>query len=83
MSSLFSIYNGNIIEWRHDMKLRILEILEEKHKTKYWLWMQVGSSYQNFNNMVTNKTKSIRFETLQTLCDVLECTPNDLFDMEK
>ena len=82
MSSIFSFYNDDIIEWRHDMKLRVLEILKEKQKTKYWLWIQVGGSYQNFNNMVTNKTRSIRFETLQSLCDILECTPNDLFDME-
>ena len=83
MSSIFSFYNENITERRHEMKLRVLEILEEKHKTKYWLWMQIGCSYQNFNNMVTNKTKSIRFETLQSLCEILECTPNDLFDMEE
>ena len=62
------------------MKLRILETLEEKGKTKYWLYNQLGLSYQNFNNIVTNKTKGIRFETLRALCDILECTPNDLFE---
>ena len=64
------------------MKLRILELLEERKKTKYWLWIQLGTSYQNFNNMVMNRTKMIRFETLETLCQIFECTPNDLFDME-
>ena len=83
MSSIFSFYNEYIKEWRSEMKLRVLDILKEKQKTKYWLWTQIGCSYQNFNNMVTNKTKSIRFETLQALCDILECTPNDLFDMEE
>ncbi len=61
------------------MTLRILEILKEKGKTKYWLNMQLGLSFQNFNNMVYNKTKSIKFENLEALCDILECTPNDLF----
>ena len=42
--------------------------------------MQLGLSFQNFNNMVYNKTKSIKFENLEALCDVLECTPNDLFE---
>ena len=65
------------------MKLRVLEILEEKHKTKYWLWIQLGTSYRNFDNMIKNRTTMIRFETLQALCDILECTPNDLFDMEE
>ena len=62
------------------MKLRILEILAEKGKTKYWLYMQLGLSYQNFNKMVNNETKSIKFENLKALCDILECTPNDLFE---
>lgn len=62
------------------MKLRVLDILKEKKKTKYWLYIQMGLSYQNFNNMVTNQTKSIKFENLQALCDILECTPNDLFE---
>lgn len=62
------------------MKLRILEILKEKGKTKYWLYIQMGLSYQNFNNMVMNRTQSIKFENLKALCDILECTPNDLFD---
>ena len=62
------------------MKLRILEILKEKGKTKYWLYIQLGLSYQNFNNIVNNKTKSIKFENLKAICDILECTPNDLFE---
>ena len=62
------------------MKLRIQEILNEKGKSKYWLYMQLGLSYQNFNRMLNNQTKSIRFENLKALCDILECTPNDLFE---
>lgn len=64
------------------MKLRVLELLEERHKTKYWLWIQLGTSYRNFDNMIKNRTKMIRFETIETLCQIFECTPNDLFDME-
>ncbi len=62
------------------MKLRVLDILNEKGKTKYWLNRQLGLSFQNFNNLVYNKTSSIKFENLQALCDILECTPNDLFE---
>lgn len=61
------------------MHFRILEILNEKGKSKYWLYMQLGLSYQNFNNLVNNKTSSIKFENLKALCEILECTPNDLF----
>lgn len=62
------------------MKLRVLEILKEKGKSKYWLYMQLGLSYQNFNKVVNNQTTGIKFENLQALCDILECTPNDLFE---
>lgn len=61
------------------LKLRVLEILKSKEKTKYWLYNQLNMSYQNFNKMVNNETKSIRYETLSLLCEILECTPNDLF----
>ena len=60
------------------MKLRILEILEQKGKTKYWLYMQLGLSYQNFNRMIHNETKSIQYENIEALCLLLNCTPNEL-----
>lgn len=62
------------------LKLRIEEILKEKGKTKYWLYMQMGLSYQNLSRMLKNQTTGIKFENLRALCDILECTPNDLFD---
>lgn len=62
------------------MNLRILDILQEKGKTKYWLYIQLGLSYQNFSKMVNNQTKAIKFENLQALCEILDVTPNDLFE---
>lgn len=63
------------------IKLKALELLEKKGKTKYWLYKQLGMSYQNFNNMVNNKTKSIRYENIETMCLLLDCTPNDLLEI--
>ena len=73
---MYIIYHGDYIK----TKLRILDILKEKGKTKYWLYNQLGLSYQNFNNIVNNKTSAIKFDNMKTLYDILECTPNDLFD---
>ena len=42
--------------------------------------MQLGLSYQNFNKIVNNQTSGIKFVTLKALCDILDCTPNDLFE---
>ena len=43
---------------RCDMvKLDVLNLLEQHGKTKYWLYKQLGMSYQNFNKMVNNETQ--------------------------
>lgn len=62
------------------VQLRILQILEEQHHTKYWLYKQMDLSYQNFNRMVMNETKSIKFENLDKLCQILKCPIGDLFE---
>ena len=60
------------------IRLDVLRLLEEQGKTKYWLYKQLGMSYQNFSKMVNNQTKSIRYENIETICLLLNCTPNDL-----
>ncbi|MBE6931952.1 MAG: helix-turn-helix transcriptional regulator [Ruminococcaceae bacterium] len=60
------------------IKLNVLKLLQEQGKTKYWLYKQLGMSYQNFNKMVNNQTKSIQYENIETMCLLLNCTPNDL-----
>ena len=63
------------------IRLRVLDLLEKQGKTKYWLYKQLGMSYQNFSRMVNNETKSIRYENIETICLLLNCTPNDLFEI--
>lgn len=61
------------------VELNVLPLLEKQGRTKYWLYRQLNMSYQNFSMMIRNETKSIRYENIEILCQVLECTPNDLF----
>ena len=63
------------------IKLRVKELLDENGKTKYWLYKQLGMSYQNFSRMINNETKSIRYENIETLCLLFNCEPNDLFEI--
>ena len=42
------------------VKVNVLELLEKQGRTKYWLYKQLGMSYQNFNRMVSNETQPIR-----------------------
>lgn len=67
-------------------ELNVINILKEKNKSKYWLLNQLNSfddspmlSYTNFNNLLNNKTKSIKYSTLYKLCVILNCSPTDLF----
>lgn len=63
------------------IRLRALDLLKENNKSKYWLYIQLGMSYQNFNKMVNNETKSIRYENIETMCRLFNCTPNELFEI--
>ena len=64
------------------LKLRVIELLEERELTKYSLYKQLGMSYQNFNNMINNKTASIRYENIEAMCIFFNVTPNELFDWD-
>ena len=61
------------------LKLNVIKLLEEKGRTKYWLYKQLGMSYQNFSRMINNETCSIKYENIEAMCQLLECTPNELF----
>ena len=65
------------------VKLNVKQILKKQGKTKYWLFNELNNmgtiSYSNFNNLVENKTKSIKYDNLYKLCKILNCEPNDLF----
>ena len=67
------------------VRLNVQALLDKKGKTRYWLYKQLGMSYQNFKNMIDNKTQSIRYDRIETLCLLLDCTPNELseFDLDR
>ena len=61
------------------IRFNIETLLEKRGKTRYWLAKQSGMSHQNVTKMVRNQAKGVRLETIEIFCQVLECTPNDLF----
>lgn len=67
-------------EWRDKLmlSLRVNEILKEKGKTPYWLSKQTGISPNNIGKICNGETTNIRFDTIEKICKVLECTPNDI-----
>lgn len=63
------------------LKLRVTEILEEQGHNKFWLFKQMNMSYTNYDNLIKNRTRSIRFETLDKLRQALGCSLDDLFEV--
>jgi len=63
--------------------INIKEILKEKKRTKYWLIKEMGCSYQAMSAVMDNNTKGIKFDTIEKLCTILECTPNDLIKFKE
>lgn len=46
------------------------------------LAQQIGISEQNLSLLRQGKVKGVRFETLDKICDVLDCKPGDIIDRE-
>lgn len=65
------------------VKVNIEELLKKKGKSKYWLCNQMNITSRNLNKIILGLTKSISFKYVEEFCKYLECTPNDLFTIEK
>ena len=64
------------------VKVKIKDLLKKKGKTKYWLVKETELNYQSISDIMNNNTTAIRFDTMEKICKVLECTPNDIFTIE-
>ena len=64
------------------MKILIKEKLNELNKTTYWLHKESGITYANLSNIINGKTSSIKWDILEKICEALNCTPNDIVQVE-
>jgi len=62
------------------IRLNVLTLLEERNRSKYWLWKGLGMGYDSYNRMITNQTKSVSYKNIEAMCIKLEVTPNELFE---
>jgi putative transcriptional regulator len=54
-------------------------LLDERMKLKD-LAQATGLAVNNLSILKTNKARAIRFSTLNSLCEALNCTPGDLIE---
>ena len=64
------------------IRLNIQNILDEKKKTRYWLVKSLESNYETVNRLCDNASSAIYLETIEKLCKIFDCAPNDLFTIE-
>ena len=44
---------------------------------------KVGITLPNLSILKTNKAKAIRFSTLESICEALDCQPGDILEFKK
>lgn len=61
-----------------------LDILMKQHNlTLNELAEKVGITNVNLSHIKTGKVRALRFSTLETICEVLDCQPADILTYEK
>lgn len=58
--------------------IRLSELLAERNKTKYWFIKNMEMGYQSLSHLINNEVSGIHFDTLEKICNLLECTPGDI-----
>ena len=74
--------NGRILTVMIMVKMNVQNLLNQKGKTRYWLVKEMQTTYKTVNKIGDNSLTGIQLETIEKLCVILECEPNDLFIME-
>lgn len=61
------------------MKFKLAEIRKERGMSQNGLAKAAGMTLQNVQHL-ERRAKSVPFDTLDNLCNVLRCTPTDLIE---
>ena len=60
------------------MKIDIARIMEEKGISRYELAKRIDVTYPTITNIYKGNPTSIKFEILESICKVLDCTCDDI-----
>ncbi|PTW90341.1 putative transcriptional regulator [Microbacteriaceae bacterium MWH-Ta3] len=63
------------------IRVRIDQMLQQRSMTLTELSQRTGISIVNLSVLKNDRARAIRFTTLESLCDALECTPGDLLEV--
>ena len=63
--------------------LRLDRVMADRKMSLNELSKEVGISNVNLSNLKTGKVKAIRFSTLESICDVLDCQTGDILEYRR
>ena len=63
--------------------IKLDDVLYARRMTLTELSARVGITIANLSILKTGKAKGIRFATLEAICDVLDCQPGDILQIER
>lgn len=65
------------------IKMNVQNLLNKKRKTRYWLVKEMQTTYKTVNKLCDNTLTGLQLETIEKLCEILDCTPDDLFILDE
>jgi putative transcriptional regulator len=65
------------------IEIRVDQLLAEHGHTFYWLAKETGISHTTLWRLKKGKALGINFETLEKLCQALDCQPGDVLALPR
>lgn len=62
---------------------RLDRVMADRKMSLKELSEKVGITQANLSKLKTGKASAIRFSTLESICEVLECQPGDILEFKK
>ena len=62
------------------VRFRLRELLDERGMSQTELQTRTGLAYSTVNDLYNNKPRRVELDTLDVLCDVLDCTIAELLE---
>lgn len=62
------------------IRVNLTKVMFEKQMNSKELAEKIGITPANLSNLKNSKVKGIRFDTLEKLCEALDCQPGDILE---
>ena len=60
------------------IQIKLKQLLKDRNISSKELAQQIGITEANLSILVSGKAKAIRFSTLESICQILQCDINDV-----